>query len=84
MIVSGDHKHATIFVTTKAVTVAHSISGSVDAGCFAIPHGINSIDLRVREKVNLLSTPHSGGCKIFIDAGLKHDAGIFHALFFAP
>ena len=84
MIVAHGNQYAAVLVGAEAVAVAHHVRRAVHAGGLAVPHGVYAIDQGVREEIQLLGAPHGGCRQVFIDTGLEHNAGLFHALLFTP
>ena len=55
--------------------MAKGISGSVDAGAFAVPDRKNALLVRGLIKIDLLGTEHRGRCEILIYTGMETDVG---------
>ena len=75
MVIAGHGQHAALGKGPREIGVLEGVAGAVHARRLAVPHAVDAVELRAREKVRLLAAPDGGGGEVFVKAFLEHHLG---------
>ncbi len=71
MIVAIYNQHPAVAVRARVVAVLEGVHAAVDARSLAVPDREHAVDLRVRDKIELLCASDRGRSEVFVDTGLE-------------
>ncbi len=67
MIIARNHQHAAMFRGPVGIAMLQRVSGTINAGAFAVPHAKHAGHGAVLVSLDLLAAKHSRCSQIFID-----------------
>ena len=77
VVIAHSHQHTAMWRRACHIRMAHHITRTVHPRALAVPKAENAIIAPLAPKLGLLRSPQRRGRKVFIQAFLKGDIGLF-------